>query len=358
VQALVAIALLALQSTPHPALRTGLDTLYGGDFERAATYFAELAAHEPADPAPVVFEAGAYIWWAAALDSADFALERIDSLLGVAMARARASGATADFWLATALGYRARQREEHGHGFSAAKDAKAMRDIYRRLLAADSSCTDCYLGLGVYDYGLARAGAFARLLARLIGLGGGNAERGIRYMRRAAHDGDLASVESTWVLAAALLREAARDPAGRDVLEREARGYVEGLAARYPRNPVFQRFLREVPARTSAAELLGAPARAATAAVSGPPPIGRSERGELAEHVVHVAFHRIRRDAEPPRNVLVAESRRDQIPDLLLPLRQPDGDPLTPIQAAPTLGRDPALHTASDPGHGPLPFWA
>ena len=125
-----------------------------------------------------------------------------------------------------------------------------MRDIYRRLLAADSSCADCYLGLGVYDYGLARAGAFARFFARIIGLGSGNAERGIRYMRRAAHDGDLARVESTWVLAAALMREAARDPAGRAVLEREARGYVEGLAARYPDNPVFQRFLREVSART------------------------------------------------------------------------------------------------------------
>src|SRR5437773_11225809 len=97
-------------------------------------------------------------------------------------------------------------------------------------------------------------------------------------MRRAAHDGDLASVESTWVLAAALLREAARDPAGRDVLEREARGYVEGLAARYPPNPVFQRFLRGVPARTPAAELLGAPGPAATPPASGPPPVRSSWR--------------------------------------------------------------------------------
>src|SRR5205814_768886 len=264
VPALVAIAVLALQGTPRPALRTGLDTLYSGDFERAATYFAALAAHEPADPAPVVFQAGAYIWWAAALDSADFALQRIDSLLGVAIARARASGAATDFWLATALGYRARQREEHGHAYSAAKDAKAMRDIYRRLLAADSSCADCYLGLGVYDYGLARAGGFARFLARVIGLGSGNAERGIRYTRRAAHDGDLARVESTWVLAAALMREAARDPAGRAVLQNEARGYVEGLAARYPRNPVFQRFLKESAGAPSAGEAIR-PATGATA---------------------------------------------------------------------------------------------
>jgi len=224
------------------------------DFEVAAAYFADLAARAPADPAPVVFQAGAYIWWASAKDSADFALQRIDSLLGVALVRAgaAATGPERDFWRATALGYRARQREEHGHAFGAAKDAKAMRDIYRRLLAADSSCADCYLGLGVYEYGLARASALARLFARLIGLGSGNAERGIRYMRRAAHDGDLARVEGTWVLAAALIREAARDPAGRGVLEREARGYVEGLAARYPGNPVFQQFLRDVPANTSA----------------------------------------------------------------------------------------------------------
>jgi hypothetical protein len=329
VPALAAIALLLQSASPplppsRAALRAGLDTLYGGDFAAAAAYFAELASRAPADPAPVVFQAGAYIWWAAAQDSADFELQRIDSLLGVALARARAApGTSGDFWLATALGYRARQREEHGHSYGAARDAQAMRDIYRRLLAADSSCADCYLGLGVYDYGLARAGALARLFARIIGLGSGNAERGIRYMRRAAHDGDLARVESTWVLAAALLREAARDPAGRAVLEREARGYVEGLAARYPRNAVFQRFLREVPAKTSAAEAIRAPAGAAAIAVAGTP-VRRRERRELPEHVVHVALDGVRGDVEPARDFLVAESRRDQLFDLLLPLGQAD----------------------------------
>ena len=315
----------AITST-RAALRAGLDTLYGGAFERAATYFAALAERNTADPAPVVFQAGAYIWWAAARDSGDFELGRIDSLLGVALARARAvTDGSTDFWLATALGYRARQREEHGHGFSAARDAKAMRDIYRRLLAADSSCADCYLGLGVYEYGLARASALARFFARLIGLGSGNAERGIRYMRRAAHDGDLARVESTWVLAAALMREAARDPAGRSVLEEEARSYVESLARAYPGNAVFQRFLREVPARTSAGKAVGAATGAATAAIPGAAAIGGRERREFAEHVVHVALHGVGRDVEPLRDLLVAESCGDQFLDLLLPLRKADG---------------------------------
>ncbi len=244
---LLAAAVLLLQSPDRAELRSGLDTLYAGEFAAAASHFERLAARDTTDPAPLVFQAGAYIWWASAKDSIDFERERIDSLLGLAIARARAAP-SGEFWRATALGYRARERDLHGQSWGAAKDGKAMRDIYRRLLAADSSCVDCYLGLGVYHYGLARASALARLFAKIIGLGSGNAETGIRYMRRVAHEGDLARVEATWVLAAALVREAARDPAGRRVLEQEARNYVQRLADRYPANPVFQRFLREVPA--------------------------------------------------------------------------------------------------------------
>ena len=245
---LLAVALTLVQSPSSPALRAGLDTLYGGAFPAAAAHFERLAARDTIDPAPLIFQAGAYIWWASALDSANFERQRIDSLLALSIDRAKAAGPGADFWRATALGYRARERDLHGQSWGAAKDGKAMRDIYRRLLAADSACVDCYLGLGVYHYGLARASALARLFAKIIGLGSGNAETGIRYMRRVAHEGDLAQVEATWVLAAALVREAARDEKGRVVLEQEARGYVQRLADRYPANPVFQRFLREVPA--------------------------------------------------------------------------------------------------------------
>ncbi|HJS44295.1 MAG TPA: hypothetical protein VJ755_12540 [Gemmatimonadales bacterium] len=323
-----AIALVIQQAASPPdttrdALRAGLDTLYGGYFARAAAYFEAMGQRDTADPAPLIFQAGAYIWWGSALDSAAYEMARIDSLLALAMSRARSRAGTGDFWLATALGYRARQREENGHGFSAAKDAKAMRDIYGRLLAADSSCFDCYLGLGVYDYGLARAGAVARFFAKLIGLGSGNAERGIRYMRRAAHDGDLARVESTWVLAAALMREAARDHAGRAVLEREARGYVETLAARYPQNAVFQRFLKET-AAPSAGEAIRPATRASPAAVALAP-IGGRQRRELTQHVVHVALHGIGCDVEPLRDLLVAEPRRDQLPNLVLALGESHG---------------------------------
>jgi hypothetical protein len=254
---LLAAAVFLLQSPAPPPpwartdLRADLDTLYAGQFAVAAAQFERLAARDTADPAPLVFQAGAYIWWAAALDSLGFERRRIDSLLGAAIARARAPAGRNDFWLATALGYRAREREMHGQGWGAAKDAKAMRDAYRRVLAADSSCVDCYLGLGLYSYGLARVGALTRFVARLIGLGSGNAETGLTYMRHVAREGELARVEGSWVLAAALMREAARDESRRPMFEREARALVLRLRARYPDNPVFVRFLAEVPARDS-----------------------------------------------------------------------------------------------------------
>ncbi|HKE90390.1 MAG TPA: hypothetical protein VKB45_08640 [Gemmatimonadales bacterium] len=229
-------------------LRAGLDTLYAGAFPVAAQYFTELSARDSADPAPVIFHAGALIWWAAAQNSDDFASAAIDSLLGRAITLARASppGADHDFWLGTAIGYRARERELHGHAWSAARDAKAMRDAYARVLAADSSCSDCWLGLGLYSYGLARASAIARFVAKLIGLGSGNAAEGIAMLRRAATAGDLARIEATWVLASALRREAARDPGRRAELRGDAVALVDALAQRFPANPVFQHFLREM----------------------------------------------------------------------------------------------------------------
>lgn len=236
------------QRVDRPELRAGLDTLYAGAFATAAQYFADLSGRDTRDPAPVIFHAGALIWWAAAQDSDDFDSAAIDSLLdrAIALARAAAPGVQRDFWLGTAIGYRARERELHGHAWSAAKDAKAMRDAYRRVLAADSSCVDCWLGLGLYSYGLARASAIARFVARLIGLGSGDAADGIGMLRRVAAGGDLARVEGTWVLAAALSREAAHDATHRAALRAESMALVDGLAQRYPANPVFQRFLKEM----------------------------------------------------------------------------------------------------------------
>jgi len=179
--------------------------------------------------------------------------DSVDTLLADAAARAKRGidEATTDsaravqlFWLGTALGYRARQADLHGHPWRASQEAKAMRDALERALALDSTCADCLLGLAIYDYALARAGALARLVARIIGLGGGDAELALARMRHVQDAGTLARYEARWLYANALVRESDSDT----LLKLEARRLVGDLATRFPDNPVFRRFLDSNPA--------------------------------------------------------------------------------------------------------------
>jgi hypothetical protein len=227
-------------------LLSGQELIYSGHFGAAQVYFADLARQYPGEPAAPALEASALIWWAEARGEEGWQADAVDSLLDLAIARANArlDSAAADstrraglFWLGTAYGYRARQAEMRGSVWRAARDARAMQSALERATALDSACADCALGLGIYDYALARASALARLAARIIGLGGGDARRGLARMKLAADSGALARTEARWVYANALLREGERDAAQReDGLRR-----IAELAEQFPENPLFRR---------------------------------------------------------------------------------------------------------------------
>lgn len=241
------------RATPADA-GAGQDLIYGGHFEAAGQYFSDLSLRYPDDPTGPVLAASALIWWGEARDDDAYAEDSIDALLteGAARARRAAGKAATDservvalFWRGTALGYRARQADLHGHYWRAVGDAKGMRAALDSALALDSACVDCRLGLAIYDYALARAGVLTRLVAHLLGLSGGNATAAVAAMRRVGEHGTVARLEARWLYASALLRESrAGDPR-----RQEARQIIGELAARFPDNPVFQRFLeRTAPA--------------------------------------------------------------------------------------------------------------
>jgi hypothetical protein len=143
------------------------------------------------------------------------------------------------FWLGTAVGYRARQAELLGKWWRAAREAGRMRAALEHALDYDSTCVDCLLGLAAYEYGLARSGALARLVARIIGLGGGDADRAMEMFRRVVTEGDVARTEGRWIYATALLREGERDAS----LREEGLRMVAQLADEYPENPIFRRLV-------------------------------------------------------------------------------------------------------------------
>jgi len=189
----------------------------------------------------VIFEAGAYIWWAAAKDSDAFEAPRIDSSWARHRGAPAPPGPAAQFWLATALGYRARERDlraARGAPPRRARDAGGLPPPSRRLDV-------CRLlpRSGLYRYGLARATTLARIVAKLIGLGSGKPEEGIRYMRRVGTTATWRRSRARGCSRRRWCAEAARDPAGAGALVHEARSYVDRLAHRYPDNAVFQRFL-------------------------------------------------------------------------------------------------------------------
>jgi hypothetical protein len=239
-----AVPLLA-QATPAQIV-SGQELIYRGRFGAAQVYFADLTEQFPRDAAGPALEASALIWWGEARGEESFQVEAIDSLLTLAASRGEAaldSAADDDhrlaalFWMGTAYAYRARQAELRGRVWRAARDARAMQSALERAIALDSTCVDCLLGLGVYDYAMARASALARLAARILGLGGGDAERALVRMRRASEEGTLTRTEARWVYASALLREGVRDVAVRE----EGLRRVAELAAQFPENPVFRR---------------------------------------------------------------------------------------------------------------------
>lgn len=227
-------------------LLSGQELIYRGRFGAAQLYFARLTAERPRDPSGPALEASALIWWGAAVGDDSFRSDSIDLLLGAAIARARLAADSAVeaparvaalFWLGTAYGYRARQAELRGSFWRASRDARDMQSALEEAVGLDSTCVDCLLGLGIYDYALARAGTLARLVARIIGLGGGDAERALARLRRVSEEGLLARTEARWVYASALLREGTRDAS----LREEGLRIIGELALQFPENPVFHR---------------------------------------------------------------------------------------------------------------------
>ncbi len=236
----------------------GQALVYSGRFAEANLYFGDLAQRFPLDPVGPVLAAGALIWEGNALEEDGYLADSIDALLSEAESRAAraveaaptdSARVVALFWLGTATGYRARQGELLGKIWRAVGDAGRMRHALQEARSLDSTCVDCLLGLAIYDYALARAGALKRFVAHLLGLGGGDARVALEWLRRVSEQGTVTRVEGEWVYANALLREYDAHRAGAEGGREEARRLVGDLVARFPDNPVFRRFLeRTAPA--------------------------------------------------------------------------------------------------------------
>lgn len=155
-----------------------------------------------------------------------------------AWTRREPSRAEAWFYLGAAYGVRAQVHGLRLERLAAARDGKRIKNALERALALDPSIEDAHFGIGMYKYIAGVIPAPARLLAWLLLLPGGDRVKGMQEMLEARAHGVLLSDEADFQMHWFYLWYENQPD--------KALALLDGLRARFPRNPVFVWRIAEV----------------------------------------------------------------------------------------------------------------
>ncbi len=246
----------ALSVTHDPQVDAAFDHFYNMDFDQATRDFEKILARHPRDPFAVnhlltsvleheLYETGAMNTGEYANDSfigqrhrpGDPKVnQRIQQLVVLAEGLEEdqlkanpndvdalyARGVTrADFALYTALIERA--------WFSALRNGVGARRDHERVLELDPSYVDAKLVVGTHNFVMGSLTWGVKVAVALVGLSG-TKEKGLQYLRELGQSDGENAVDAKVVLSLFLRREHQYD---------EARGLMEELATRFPRNYLF-----------------------------------------------------------------------------------------------------------------------
>jgi tetratricopeptide (TPR) repeat protein len=153
-----------LDPSLHPSVMHGIDLILKQDYPKADSLYRDIAKQYPNNPAGYLYQAA--VLQAQAVDF-DVPIDRIkfDSLLELGRKYANnIKSPWNDYFLATADGYEAYERVEHGDWFGGVRKGMSSASKYEELLEKDSTFYDAYVGIGTYYYWRSRKTAFLRWL--------------------------------------------------------------------------------------------------------------------------------------------------------------------------------------------------
>lgn len=229
--------------TAAPVIARAYDAILGAEFDRAADLIPQTCGPAPLE-ACLMLDALA-TWWQIALDpgdrsrdasferEADAAIEAADAWTAREPARAEAW-----FYLGASHGVRAQWLVLRDERLAAAREGKRIRQALEQALLLDPGMHDANFGIGMYRYYADVAPATLRLLRWLLMLPGGDREQGLAQMIDARDRGEVMRGEADYQLHLVYLWYENR--AG------DALALVQGLQARYPRNPLFHHAEAEI----------------------------------------------------------------------------------------------------------------
>lgn len=262
--ALLAICAVGLCDDGATPLDAGYSAMYNLQFEAAHRSFQQWEAQHPQDPLGPVSDAAAYLFDqfnrlhvlevelftddsrfegrtkpspdAQLKQQFEAQLARGTQLANAALLR-NPNDNNALFASTLAFGlrgdYLAMVEKRDLQGLSVMKQGRALAE---RLIAADPTCYDAYLAVGVENYLLSLKPAPVRWLLRL---GGAETDKdtGLEKLRVTADKGHYLRSYARLLLAVAALR---------DHDKKNARSLLAGLAQQYPQNPLYGEELARV----------------------------------------------------------------------------------------------------------------
>ncbi|MGA9115798.1 MAG: hypothetical protein WB626_03390 [Bacteroidota bacterium] len=223
-------------------VRQGIEYVYNLEFEQAEREFAELVRLKPEHPAGPFFQA-MVLWWRILIDiDNDRYDDRFhDALDGVVdlcdrILEKDERDVTALFFKGGAIGFKGRLNAHRSEWLAAANAGRKALPLVQTASALDPANYDIRLGSGIYNYYaevVPREYPFVKPL--LVFVPRGDKALGIRQLTDASERGKYADIEATYFLMQIYFQFEKNYPKAMDLALR--------LHTRFPRNPLFHRYL-------------------------------------------------------------------------------------------------------------------
>lgn len=194
-----------MEAATDAGLGAALKDLYRLEYGKVRPAAEEFTAEHPLNPFGHLFVAGA-LWWQTTTEnlypeedpalasrfesSVDRTVELSEALIASGKAPQQADGY---FAAGMALGLRGQWKLVQGHWYQAYRDGKKAMAHLRRCVEISPRYYDAYMGLGIFDYQVAKLPGALKLGARLLIRGTGNAKRGLKRLRVSVKKGRFAS---------------------------------------------------------------------------------------------------------------------------------------------------------------------
>jgi hypothetical protein len=214
-----------------------VDSFYNLDFEQALVASKELEVRYPGYPAGAFYRAVIGYQRLRVNLSTDETQNELEAALKETLALAEAlessMPAVSHFYQGAALGFQARNfAANKQYGSAIPKARRGVRHL-RKAIQLNPEFEDAYLGLGMYDYFMARIPAAAKPFAFLAMGDWGNRKRGLEALHRTAEKGSAAKMEARSILAMIYINKKEQN-------WEKAAELLEPLMHRYPGNPRYR----------------------------------------------------------------------------------------------------------------------